>query len=104
MTRPSSSRAKTDAIPQAVRFAAHHVGVSARNHIAPTDFMRAIADEKSSDDAQRAVATFLNEADPAEIADLVACGATSFLRLSRIARRTLPPSHPNRVYLEQLAA
>jgi hypothetical protein len=104
MTRRNSNPAKRGAIPQAVRFAANHVGVSARNKIAPTDFMCAIADEKASDDAQRAVAAFLNEADPAEIADLVACGATSFLRLSQIARRTLPPSHPNRAYLEQLAA
>jgi selenocysteine lyase/cysteine desulfurase len=93
-----------DAIPQAVRFAARHLAVSSSRNVAPADFMRAIAGEEASDDARRAVATFLNEADPAEIADLVACGATSFVRLSRIAARTLPPSHPNRVYLEQLAA
>ena len=101
---PNSDPDTRGAIPQAVRFAANHVGVSARNNIVPTDFMLAIAGEKASDDAERAVATFLNQADPAEIADLVACGATSFLRLCQIARRTLPPSHPNRAYLEQLAA
>lgn len=93
-----------DAIPQAVRFAARHVAVSSRQNVAPAEFMRAIAGDEASGDAESAVATFLNEADPAEIADLVACGATSFMRLFRIASRTLPPSHPNRVYLEQLAA
>ena len=93
-----------DAIPQAVRFAARHVAVSSRLKVAPAEFMRAIGGEEASDDAQHAVATFLNEANPAEIADLVACGATSFVCLSRIASRTLPGSHPNRVYLEQFAA
>lgn len=93
-----------DAIPQAVRFAARHVAVSSRHNVSLAEFMRAIAGGEASDDAERAVATFLNEADPAEIADLVACGATTFLRLSMIASRTLPPSHPNRVYLEELAA
>jgi hypothetical protein len=93
-----------DAIPQAVRFAARHVTVSSSRNAAAADFMRAIAGDEASDDVLHAVATFLNEADPAEIADLVACGATSFALLSRIAARTLPPSHPNRVYLEQLAA
>lgn len=93
-----------EAIPQAVRFAARHLAVSSDRNITPAEFMRAIAGEEASDAAQRAVAAFLNEADPAEIADLVACGATSFVRLSGIASRTLPPSHPNRVYLEQLAA
>ena len=95
---------KPDAIPPAVRFAARHVAVSSPQNVTPAEFMRAIAGDEASGDAERAVATFLNEADPEEIADLVACGATSFTRLFRIASRTLPPSHPNRVYLEQLAA
>lgn len=95
---------KRDSIPQAVRFAARHVTVSSRRNVVLAEFIRAIAADEASDEAQRAVATFLNEADPPEIADLVACGATSFVRLAGIASRTLPKSHPNRVYLEQLAA
>ena len=93
-----------DPIPRAVRLAARHVAVSSRENVTPAEFMHAIAGDEASDDTQRAVAAFLNEADPAEIADLVACGATSFVRLSGIASRTLPPSHPNRLYLEHLAA
>jgi hypothetical protein len=91
-------------IPDAVRFAANHVGISARRHIAPSDFLAALDDQQTSPAAINAVATFLNEADPAEIADLVACGATDFGKLATIAQRCLPKSHPTRAYLDQFAA
>jgi hypothetical protein len=95
---------KRKKIPIAVRFAANHLGVSARNTITPDDFIRAVSGATSSNEAQLAAQTFLNEADPAEIADLVACGATTFSKLSQIAKRSLSPLHPNRVYLEQFAS
>lgn len=91
-------------IPIAIRFAANHLGVSARNKITPDDFIRAASDAESSAEAQSAIQIFLNEADPAEIADLVTCGVTTFLRLSQIAKRSLSPLHPNRVYLEQFTS
>ena len=91
-------------IPIAVRFAANHLGVSARRKITPEDFIRAVSDAESSAQAQSAVQTFLNEADPAEIVDLVTCGVTTFLQLSQIAKRSLSPLHPNRVYLEQFTS
>ena len=93
-----------DAVPLAVRLAANHVNVSAPERVAPADFLRAIAGEDAPAVARRAVATFLYEADPGEIADLVACGATTFPRLARIASDVLPSSHANRSYLEELAA
>jgi len=95
---------RADAIPLAVRFAATHVGLSRPEAVAPAEFLRAIASEDAPLEALEAVATFLDEADPAEIADLVACGATTFGRLSRIASDALPSSHPNRIYLDELAA
>jgi hypothetical protein len=91
-------------IPIAVRFATNHLGVSARSKITPEDFISAVSGADSSADAQTAVQIFLNEADPAEIAELVTSGVTTFLRLSQIARRSLSPLHPNRVYLEQFAS
>ena len=91
-------------VPAAVRLAANHVGVSARRKLSPRAFLAALADQPAPDDAAQAVATFLNEADPAEIADLVACGATTFEALAAIARRTLPVAHPNRVHLEHFIA
>lgn len=97
--------AQPDGIPLAVRLAANHVSVSARERVAPADFLRTIAgDDLPMVEARLAVETFLFEADPNEIADLVACGATTFPRLARIASAALPPSHPNRIYLERLAA
>lgn len=91
-------------IPIAVRFATNHLGVSAKNKVTPEDFIRAVTDADSSAEAQSAVQAFLNEADPAEIAELVTSGVTTFSRLSRIARRSLSPLHPNRVYLEQFTS
>ena len=103
MTTKKSARNGTE-IPLAVRFAANHLGVSARRQTTPDEFVRALSGGDASVDAQHAVQTFLNEADPAEIADLVTCGVTSFSRLFQIAKQSLPPLHPNRVYLEQFAA
>lgn len=96
-------RATQTRIPDAVRFAANHVGVSARRKIDPRAFMIALRDGAAPDDAKHAVVAFLNEADTAEIAEVVACDATTFALLAQIARRSLPPFHPNRVHLDQFA-
>ena len=101
---PNRTTHKRTKIPIAVRFAANHLGVSARLHITPDEFARAISGNDCSADAKYAVQAFLNEADPAEIAELVTCGVTSFSLLSKIAKRTLSPLHPNRVYLEQFTS
>ena len=82
-------------MPDAVRLAANHVGVSAARRVAPADFMAALAGRPSTSDALTAVETFLNEADPAEIADVVGCGAADFRGLAVLAARCLAPSHPN---------
>jgi hypothetical protein len=101
---PEKTTQKRTRIPIAVRFAANHLGVSARRQITPDEFARALSGEDATAEAQYAVQAFLNEADPAEIADLVTCGVTSFSRLCRIAKQSLSPLHPNRVYLEQFAS
>lgn len=91
-------------VPDAVRLAANHVGVSAARRIAPAEFMAVLAGRPSTPEALNAVEAFLNEADPDEIADVVGCGAADFKRLSVLAARCLAPSHPNRLYLEFFAA
>ena len=90
-------------VPDAVRLAANHVGVSAAQRIVPADFMAALAGRPSTPEALAAVEVFLNEADPAEIADVVGCGAADFEGLAVLATRWLAPSHPNRLYLEHFA-
>ena len=94
-------------VPAPVRMAAKHVGASAREPVDPTDFLRALGGQEgrvTSPAARRTVEAFLHEADPAKIVDLVACGATNFDILFRLAEQNLPPDHPNRLYLHQLAA
>ena len=46
----------------------------------------------------------LDEADPAELADLVAARQSSFAALDRLARRFLEPGHPSREYLADQVA
>ena len=86
----------------ALVIAAGHVRASSGAAVLPEQFLAALAGGDGP--AAVAVETWLNEADPAELADLVVCGATSFEALARLAARLLPADHPNRVWLDDLAA
>ena len=89
-------------IPVAVVIAAGHARASSGAAVSPAQFVAALTG--GSGQAADAVEAYLNEADPAELADLVACGATSFEALARLAARLLPAVHPNRVWLDELVA
>ncbi len=93
-----------DLIPAPVRIAANHVNVFAGERVTPEAFLSALTGGAAGYAARAAVEAFIDEADPAEFADLVACEATTFPALRELAVRVLPPLHPNRVYLGQFAA
>jgi hypothetical protein len=63
----------------------------------------ALSGRCGGEDANEVVSAFLDEADPAEIADLVASRVTTFASLSELAKRFLPEFHANRALLEQLS-
>ena len=92
---------QSPSFPDAVVMAVGHVRASSGEDIAPEEFLRALS--RGEGPAAGAVDAWLHEADPAELADLVACGATSFEMLARTAARFLPPDHPNRAWLDELA-
>ena len=92
-----------DHVPQAVRFAIQHAGASSGERISPHAFMDALSDRGGGDSAKKVVSAFLDEADPTEFADLVACQVTTFAALATLAKRYLPEFHVNRVLLDELA-
>ena len=91
-------------IPAAVRIAVTHLGVSRTGKVSAEKFMAALAQAAPAEAADAALGAFLDEAEPADFADLVASRAATFESLAKLSARWLPFSHPNRVLLDELAA
>ena len=84
----------------AVDFALGHIRASGGVVYSREAFQQSIATGVVSAGVENAIETHLYEAETAELADLVAQRFTSFALLARLARRILPETHVNRVYLE----
>lgn len=84
---------------RALRFALGHFEASTGIVVAPSDFEDALRSGYATPQTMLAVETHLNEADPAELANLVIDGVASFASLSALADRYLRVGHPNRLYL-----
>lgn len=87
-------------LPQPIRMALRHINVSAGQQIGPEDFLASLTDLAA--DERSPVVAWLAEAEPSQIAMVVATGQTTFEILHRIAQQTLPPIHPTRVFLDDL--
>lgn len=92
MTDPSLS--------PAIKSALRHINVSAAEQVSAEAFLASL---KALDPAPHSPAVaWLEEAEPSQIAMVVATGQTTFEILHRIAQQTLPPFHPTRVFLDDL--
>ena len=90
----------TSQLPRSIRMALRHINVSARRMVGADEFLASLTD--LSADGRSPVVAWLEEAEPSQIAMVVATGQTTFDILHRIAQQTLPPIHPTRVFLDDL--
>lgn len=95
---PASSHSSE--LAQPIRMALRHINVSAGQQVAAKDFIASLTDLDA--DGQSPVVAWLEEAEPTQIAMVVATGQTTFDILHKIAQQTSPPIHPTRVFLDDL--
>lgn len=100
--RPATSRQSVQPV-DAVTLALGHIKASGGTEFVRADFEAALATGHVRGRVRLAVEAHLFEADPAELAALVAAGFTSFVTLGVLAQKILPATHPNRTYLETAA-
>lgn len=88
-------------LTHAIRSALRHINVSAAEQVTPEAFLAAL--QNLDADPHSPAVVWLEEASPSQIAMVVATGATTFVTLASIARRTLPVIHPTRKFLDEFA-
>jgi hypothetical protein len=102
LARPAISGSSVQPV-DAVTFALGHIKTSSGAETVRADFEATLASGHVRETAKLAVETHFFETGPAELASLVAEGFSSFAALCALARKILPATHPNRLFLESAA-
>jgi hypothetical protein len=77
-----------------------HLAVSAEYSASHEELADALSGRHTTSAARHDLQTYLNEADPTQIIDLIGSKETTLATLKLLAGELLPPEHPNRTFLD----